>query len=51
MEALSRDASGFVGAGGSFGMDHHLRIAFGQDKKVLDEAFGRLRKIIQQLQK
>ncbi len=51
METLCRDASVFVGAGDSFGMDHHLRIAFGQDKEVLDEAFGRIRKIIQQLQK
>lgn len=42
MEALCREASVFVGAGDSFGMDNHLRIAFGQDKAVLNEAFGRI---------
>ena len=49
MEKLCREASVFVGAGDSFGMDHHLRIAFGQDKAVLDEAFGRIRKTIEAL--
>lgn len=49
MEKLCREASVFVGAGDSFGMDQHLRIAFGQDKAVLDEAFGRIRKTIEQL--
>ncbi|MEM7332693.1 MAG: aminotransferase class I/II-fold pyridoxal phosphate-dependent enzyme [Chloroflexota bacterium] len=47
MEILCREASVFVGAGDSFGMDHHLRIAFGQDKAVLDEAFGRIQATIQ----
>ena len=42
MQELCRKASVFVGAGDSFGMDHHLRIAFGQDKAVLDEAFERI---------
>ena len=42
MQELCREASVFVGAGDSFGMDHHLRIAFGQDKTVLDEAFERI---------
>ncbi len=42
MEKLCRDASVFVGAGDSFGMDHHLRIAFGQDKAVLEDAFSRI---------
>ncbi|MEM7115735.1 MAG: aminotransferase class I/II-fold pyridoxal phosphate-dependent enzyme [Chloroflexota bacterium] len=42
MEDLCREASVFVGAGDSFGMDNHLRIAFGQDKAVLDEAFSRI---------
>ncbi len=50
METLCREASVFVGAGDSFGMDNHLRIAFGQDKEVLDEAFSRIRKTIQRLQ-
>ncbi len=49
MEKLCRDASVFVGAGDSFGMDHHIRIAFGQDKAVLDEAFGRIEKTLQSL--
>ena len=44
MEALCRDVSVFVGAGDSFGMDHHLRIAFGQEKEVLDEAFARIKR-------
>ena len=50
METLCRDASVFVGAGDSFGMDHHLRIAFGQDKAVLDEAFSRISATIKRLQ-
>jgi aspartate/methionine/tyrosine aminotransferase len=49
MEKLCRDASVFVGAGDSFGMDHHIRIAFGQDKSVLDEAFSRIEKTLQTL--
>ncbi len=49
MEKLCRDASVFVGAGDSFGMDHHIRIAFGQDKVVLDEAFSRIEKTLQTL--
>ncbi|MEM7344223.1 MAG: aminotransferase class I/II-fold pyridoxal phosphate-dependent enzyme, partial [Chloroflexota bacterium] len=50
MEILCREASVFVGAGDSFGMDKHLRIAFGQDKVVLDEAFGRIRRTIEKYQ-
>ncbi len=42
MEKLCRDASVFVGAGDCFGMDHHLRVAFGQDRAVLEEAFKRI---------
>jgi len=42
MERLCREASVFVGAGDSFGMDHHLRIAFGQKRAVLEEAFRRI---------
>ncbi len=49
METLCRDESVFVGAGDSFGMDHHLRIAFGQDKAVLDDAFGRIQRTIERL--
>ena len=47
MEILCREASVFVGAGDSFGMDHHLRIAFGQEKAVLEDAFSRMEKILQ----
>ncbi|MDH4073288.1 MAG: aminotransferase class I/II-fold pyridoxal phosphate-dependent enzyme [Gammaproteobacteria bacterium] len=46
MEKLCREASVFVGAGDSFGMDHHLRIAFGQDRKTLEEAFRRIEKTL-----
>jgi len=42
MEKLCREASVFVGAGDSFGMDHHLRVAFGQEKEVLQDAFARM---------
>jgi len=42
MEKLCREAGVFVGAGDSFGMDHHLRIAFGQEKAVLEDAFARI---------
>lgn len=46
MEKLCREASVFVGAGDSFGMDHHLRIAFGQEPDVLEEAFRRMQRIL-----
>ncbi|MCP3976569.1 MAG: aminotransferase class I/II-fold pyridoxal phosphate-dependent enzyme [bacterium] len=49
MEALCRDASVFIGAGDSFGVDHHLRIAFGQEEDVLNEAFGRIQKTLESL--
>ena len=49
MEKLIREASVFVGAGDSFGMDHHIRLAFGQEKKVLDEAFERIERVLQSL--
>lgn len=42
MERLCREAGVFVGAGDSFGMDHHLRIAFGQERETLEEAFRRI---------
>ena len=47
MEILCREAGVFVGAGDSFGMDYHLRIAFGQEKDVLDDAFSRIRKTLE----
>ena len=47
MEKLCREASVFVGAGDSFGMDHHLRIAFGQEKAVLDDAFARIQRVLE----
>ncbi len=49
MEALCRDAGVFVGAGDSFGVDHHLRIAFGQEESVLTEAFARIQKTLESL--
>ena len=49
METLIRDASVFVGAGDSFGMDHHFRIAFGQDKSVLEDAFSRIERVLKSL--
>ena len=51
MERLCREASVFVGAGDSFGMDHHLRIAFGQEQEVLEEAFRRIEATLDGLQK
>ena len=47
MEKLCREASVFVGAGDSFGMDHHLRIAFGQEKAVLNDAFERIQRVLE----
>lgn len=49
MEKLCREASVFVGAGDSFGMDHHLRIAFGQERQVLEEAFSRMEGVLRSL--
>ena len=46
MEKLCREASVFVGAGDSFGMDHHLRVAFGQERAVLEEAYARMEKTL-----
>ncbi len=46
MEKLCREASVFVGAGDSFGMDQHLRVAFGQEKEVLQDAFARMEKTL-----
>jgi aspartate/methionine/tyrosine aminotransferase len=49
MERLCREAGVFVGAGDSFGMDNHLRVAFGQDKAVLEDAFSRMEKTLQSI--
>ena len=49
MERLCREASVFVGAGDSFGMDHHLRIAFGQKRETLEEAFRRIEKVFKEI--
>ena len=49
MEILCRDGSVFVGAGDSFGVDHHLRIAFGQEETVLTEAFARIQRVLESL--
>jgi len=51
METLCQDAGVFLGAGDSFGMDHHLRVAFGQERETLEEAFRRIDKTLQSLQK
>ena len=49
MVKLIKEASVFVGAGDSFGMDKHIRIAFGQDKAVLDDAFSRIERTLESL--
>ncbi len=49
METLCREASVFLGAGDSFGMDFHLRIAFGQERETLEEAFRRIEKTLKSL--
>ncbi|SVD31344.1 uncharacterized protein METZ01_LOCUS384198, partial [marine metagenome] len=49
MEVLCREARVFVGAGDSFGMDYHFRIAFGQERSVLEEAFSRIENTLKSL--
>lgn len=49
MHRLISEAGVFVAAGDSFGMDKHLRIAFGQEPKVLREAFARIEKVLKTL--
>ncbi len=49
MERLCREASVFVGSGDSFGMDKHLRIAFGQGRETLLEALNRIETTLKQL--
>lgn len=47
MQRLCREASVFVGAGDSFGMDHYLRIAFGQERPLLEKAFSRIQQTLE----
>ncbi len=49
MEILCREASVFLGAGDSFGMDHHQRVAFGQPRATLEDAFQRIEKTLESL--
>ena len=49
MLKLIKDAGVFIGAGDSFGMDGHIRIAFGQEREVLEEAFGRIEGVLESL--
>ncbi|HIL61958.1 MAG TPA: aminotransferase class I/II-fold pyridoxal phosphate-dependent enzyme [Porticoccaceae bacterium] len=51
MEKLCQEASVFVAAGDAFGMDQHIRIAFGQETSVLDEAFSRIQRVLENLRK
>ena len=49
MHKLIEETGVFVAAGDSFGMDKHLRIAFGQDKAVLEDAFSRIEGVLTKL--
>ena len=49
MLKLINEASVFIGSGESFGMDHHMRIAFGQEKEILEEAFARIQRTLENL--
>ena len=49
MLKLIKEASVFIGTGDSFGMDKHIRIAFGQEKEVLEEAFRRIQRALESL--
>ncbi len=49
MEKLIKEESVFVGAGDSFGMDNHIRVAFGQEKAILNEAFSRIERTLNSL--
>ncbi|MDD9895869.1 MAG: aminotransferase class I/II-fold pyridoxal phosphate-dependent enzyme [Gammaproteobacteria bacterium] len=49
MLKLIKEASVFIGAGDSFGMDHHMRIAFGQEQELLEEAFTRIQRTLENL--
>ncbi|MFT4862821.1 MAG: aspartate/methionine/tyrosine aminotransferase [Pseudohongiellaceae bacterium] len=49
MHKLISETGVFVAAGDSFGMDKHLRIAFGQEPRVLQEAFSRIEGVLKKL--
>ena len=49
MLKLIREAGVFIGAGDSFGMDRHIRVAFGQEQAVLVEAFSRIQRTLESL--
>lgn len=49
MLKLINEVSVFIGSGDSFGMDHHMRIAFGQEKEILEEAFARIQRTLENL--
>ncbi len=49
MERLCNEASVFVGAGDAFGMDHYLRISFGQEPPALEAALARIGRVLDQL--
>jgi len=49
MHRLIDETGVFVAAGDSFGMDKHLRIAFGQEPQVLQEAFSRIEKVLMKI--
>lgn len=49
MLKLIKETGVFVAAGDSFGMDKHLRIAFGQDRAVLEDAFARIEGVLNKL--
>jgi aspartate/methionine/tyrosine aminotransferase len=46
MHRLISETGVFVAAGDSFGMDKHLRIAFGQEPHILKEAFSRIEGVL-----
>lgn len=50
MHKLIEETGVFVAAGDSFGMDKYLRIAFGQEKSVLEDAFSRIEAALAKLQ-
>lgn len=49
MLKLIKETGVFVAAGDSFGMDKHLRIAFGQERAVLEDAFSRIEGVLNKL--
>lgn len=49
MLKLIEDTSVFIGAGDAFGMDNHIRVAFGQERDFLEEAFARIQRALESL--